>query len=299
MRKIILSTMASLSLVMAFGQQTTQPEQKPVADKTKSVDILPVEGDFGLTIGAGTTLNYIGNFFGKNATNANSAMFNYANKNYPMTVIAGKYFLSDDVALRLGASIYYNNSTTNYLVHDDTNLDPDAYVNDKAKVSTSGYTIGAGIEKRRGYKRLQGIYGAELYFGNIGRSNYDYDYGNKFSQANEAPTSSQGTTFSQSTSIPKPSWGYRLTSEHTSNTFSVGARALVGLEYFFAKKMSIGGEFYWGLQYQTIGKQSTTWEYYNTVLNEIKSETINSKRDHSFNIGLSNIGGNLNLNFYF
>jgi len=302
MRKIILSTVGLLTAIVAFGQQATQPDQKqtkPAQEVNSTADILPVAGDIGLTIGAGTSLNYLGNFFGKTAANANSAMFDYANKNFPTTVIAGKYFLQDDMALRVGANINYNHSTTNYMTHDDTQADPDAYVFDKAKVSNSRFTIALGVEKRRGYKRLQGIYGAEVFAGSIGKTNYDYDYGNKFSDANQAPTSSQGTTFAQVSTIPAPSWGYRLVSEHTSGNLCIGARAVVGIEYYFAKRMSIGGEFYWGLQYQNNSSQSDTWEFYNPVLKNVDSQTINSKGNSTFNIGISNVGGNLNLNFYF
>lgn len=293
MKKLFLSVAALLTASIMFGQQASQPEN---TNKTSSTDILPVSGDWGLSIGAGTALNYLGNFFGKNVANANAAMFNFANKNYPLAVVAGKYFLADDKAVRVSACFYYNNNTTNIMIHDDTNLDPDAYVYDKAKTNNSGYTIAAGLEKRRGYNRLQGIYGGEVFLGKIGKNNFDYEYGNKYSQVNTAPTS---TNFAQTTTIPKPSWGHRLTSDHTSSVFSCGARAFAGVEYFVAQKISLGGEFYFGLQYQNTSKQVTTWEYYNTVLNEIKSETIESKSNKAFNIGLNNVGANLNLNFYF
>ena len=296
MRKIFLSVVSILSISIASGQQTAQPEPAKTTEKTTASEILPVKGDWGLSIGATTTLNYFGNFFGKTVANANSAMFNYANKKYPMAVVAGKYFLEDNKALRLGACIYYNNSKNNILVHDDTNLDPDVYVNDVAKTNTAGYTIALGLEKRRGYKRVQGIYGGEVFIGNIGKQNYDYEYGNKFSQVNTAPTS---TSFLQYSKVPAPSWGYRITSDHTSGTFTCGARAFAGIEIFFCPKMSIGGEFNWGFEYKNFSKETTTWEYYNTVLNEIKSGTIESKHDRSLNIGLDNVGGNVNFNFYF
>jgi len=301
MKKIILSAATLLSVMVAFGQQTTQPEQKKAAVPTSTQDILPVQGDFGLTVGATTALNYLGNFNGKNAANNNSGMFDYANKNLPTVVIAGKYFTQDNVAYRISACAYYNSTTKNNLVHDDLKLDKDAYVFDKAKYNTSGYTIALGIEKRRGYKRLQGIYGAEIFMGTVGSQNYNYTYANKFSEANQAPTSAAtgGFTYASNTGVPTPALGYRLVSEHTSSTFNIGARAILGMEYYFASKMSIGGEFYWGLQYSTISKESSTWEYYNTVTKDVDSQTIQSKNNKAFNLGISNLGGSLNLNFYF
>jgi hypothetical protein len=296
MKKILLSTVALLSVMFAIGQQTTQPEQPKAAKSTSTDGILPVKGDIGLTIGATTSLNYLGNFFGKNVANANSAMFDYSVKGLPTAVIAGKYFLQDDKAVRVGVCIYQASTSKNFMIHDDTKLDPDAYVFDKAKFSNSGYCLSLGLEKRRGYKRLQGIFAGEVFMGNIGANNFKYEYGNKFSEVNQAPTSS---AFPKTSGSPVPSWGYRLVSEHTSSVYSVGARAVIGMEYFFASKMSIGGEFFWGLQYQNTSKESSTYEYYNSVLKEINSQTIESKNNKAFNVGPSNLGGNLNLNFYF
>jgi len=294
MKKIILSFIALLSVIIAFGQQPTATDQK--AEKTSTDEILPVKGDIGLTIGAGTTLNYLGNFFGKTAANGNAAMFNYAVQGYPTAVIAGKYFLSDDKAIRAGICIYKASTNKNYQIHDDTNLDPDAYVFDNQKFSNSGYTVSLGLEKRRGTKRLQGIFAAEVFMGNLGGNKFDYEYGNLFSKVNPAPTT---TNFGQATGSPVPAWGYRLVSEKTSSVFTTGARLDIGIEYFFATKMSIGGEFNWGFQYQSTSKETSTWEYYNTVLDEIGSETIESKNNKAFNLGPSNLGGNLSLNFYF
>lgn len=43
-------------------------------------------------------------------------------------------------------------------------------------------------------------------------------------------------------------------------TISLGVRGFIGAEYFVLPKMSIGGEFGWGLGLSTTCKSKTTWE---------------------------------------
>jgi hypothetical protein len=155
---------------------------------------------------------------------------------------------------------------------------------------------------------MQGIIGAEAFIGNPGTASYEVEYGNSFSQVNHNPTASSDVTKAVNKKYPtdasKPgyvdrTWRTRLANEHITSTFAVGARAIVGLEYFIAPKISLGGEFLWGLEYRKLGKQTNTWEYYNTVTNDVEQETTESKAGRSFNVGLSNLNGSLSLNFYF
>jgi len=308
-KKIILSSAAVLAAFVSFGQQTVQttaPAPAPEETKTTVEDVLPVQGEIGLTIGAGSALNYLGNFFGKSANNVyGSSIFDYPTKNLPTTVIAIKYFVSDKTAIRVAANLMYGSTTQFYEVQDDRELDPDAKLYDEVHTKTSGYTVAAGFEKRVGESRLQGIFGAEAYIGNPGTASYEVEYGNQFSQVNQAPTVSGGVNGHMkknnrlSQNITDPSWRYRLVEENITSNFAVGARAIIGVEYFVTKKISLGGEFLWGLEYRKLGKQSCTWEYYNSVLNEVATETNESKVGKSFQVGPSNLNGSLSLNFYF
>src|SRR4030095_3666410 len=104
------------------------------------------------------------------------------------------------------------------------------------KTSTSGMNInlGAGMQYNRGKGRLRGIYGFEA---SIGLSSFKttYDY--------------NGT----------PNNGAILEAKDGSG-FSLGVRGFVGAEYFFAPKISISGEFGWGIAFSSVGEGESTFE---------------------------------------
>jgi hypothetical protein len=52
----------------------------------------------------------------------------------------------------------------------------------------------------------------------------------------------------------------RVTERKQGVAISVGARVFIGAEYFFLPKMSVGGEFGWGVGVSTSGRSETTLE---------------------------------------
>ena len=75
--------------------------------------------------------------------------------------------------------------------------------------------------------------------------------------------------------VTPPAWGTQnpnsRTLKQTMGTgFGFGVRAFAGVEYFFAPKMSIGGEFGWSIAYVSRGKSKTTTEAWNGTSNSVK-----------------------------
>ncbi len=52
----------------------------------------------------------------------------------------------------------------------------------------------------------------------------------------------------------------RVTERKNGTYFTFGLRAFIGVEYFILPKISLGGEFGWGLGLRTGGKTTTTYE---------------------------------------
>jgi hypothetical protein len=85
-------------------------------------------------------------------------------------------------------------------------------------------------------------------------------------------------------------------------TFGLGVRGFVGVEYFFAPKISIGGELGWGISYMSTGEGEETYEFYDVSSTGnpfINSSTNKTGGRSAFNFGVDNISGAINLFFYF
>lgn len=258
--------------------------------------ILPQAGDWGLGIGATDMISYFGNLLNGNTGNG-STPFDFSNNIMPATVIYGKYFLASDVALRGYLRLNYSRNVQRAQVNQDLNTDPDTYVTDKQTTSNSGATVGLGIEKRRGMGRVVGVYGAQAYVNFAQGTSRAIDYGNEFSLSNQNPTNSgvpQGTP-----GVNTPAFANRLTKYSAGSAFGVGAQAFIGAEYFFAPKMSIGGEFYWGITYTHNAVASAKYEAFEPSTGEVTEYTSKSVGGSNINAGLSNAGGAVNLFLYF
>ncbi|MBN1416033.1 MAG: hypothetical protein JW973_13105 [Bacteroidales bacterium] len=259
-------------------------------------EVLPREGDFTLTVGATSILRYAGNLFGKTNNNNYSDFLNYPNLNLPTFVVGGKYMLSNNTALRMAARIYYTNSTSKVRVDDDLSINPDDFLYDKSTLSNFGITLGAGMEKRRGPARLQGIYGAEIYLSYSNGMVREYEYANVFSTVNQFPSSS---VFPNSTSLPAPALGYRIKRQALSDGFGAGLNIFAGVEYFIAPKISLGADFYWGISYAYISAETLTYESFDPVNETVIEYSVKGESTRSISADLDNLGGEINLNFFF
>ena len=224
MKKTILLVAMAVGMTSVFAQDLTSK---------KGEKYLPEANDWAIGVDATPFLNYVGNFFGKTAPNI-APTFNFDNGG---AALQGKMFKDANTAYRVGLRIGFGSFTT----HNALTNAADSVSKGK-DVSASGMNIAltAGLEKRRGAGRLQGVYGAEagLAFGGGGTVT------NTYAMA--------------LTDARNPGVGGRVAETSLGNVFSFGARAFAGVEYFVLPKMSIGGEFGWGLAFTTTGDGSTT-----------------------------------------
>lgn len=257
----------------------------------KGVPILPEKGDFAIGINAVPFLDYAGNLFNGNAANAAPA-FDFTASN-PLTIY-GKYFKDAKTAYRVMFRIGYGSATLKNYVMQDGQATPDPLVTteDQWKQSDMNIAIGAGLEKRRGKGRVQGIYGAMALI-ELGSGKDTYDYGNAYSTTNIAPTFTNWGT-----NIP-PSGIGRYTEVKEGSFFCIGVAAFAGVEYFFAPKMSIGGEFMWGINFESVGEGENSFEEWDAANTTLKTGTEKVAGASFFNIDTDNFGGAINLLFYF
>ena len=265
MKKIILFVATIFTLSSVFAQDLVNKKGQP---------ILPLAGDYSVSIDATSFLNYAGNFIGGNGLNV-APTVGFLNGAVNQ-VITGKFFVTDQIAYRAGIRLGFS-STKNALVAgtaDDYKIDGQ---------TTIGLT--GGIEYRLGTSRLQAYYGAEAGIV-IGGNSSNWDYENNLSST---------YTFSNASRSVKT----------TSGTgFGIGARGFGGIEYFVLPKISIGGEIGWGLALQTRGLGKTTTEKWNGSA-VATTETVTGTKYARFSADSDNLNsifgpaGTLRISFYF
>ena len=207
--------------------------------------ITPVTGDIGLGIEATPFLEYAGDLvnFGNGSTNATAPTFDgFSNQ------IRGRYFLDNETAIRGSVRFDLGQTVRKELVNEydsDGEIVEDGGVNsqveNKAATRNTDIYLAGGLEKRRGYGRLQGFYGAELGLLFNGGSTV-FTYGNEYD--NEA----EGGAISDIDNTPDAE---RDLKRKDGLQIGIGVNAVIGAEYFFARKMSVGGELSLGLFYST------------------------------------------------
>ena len=159
--------------------------------------------------------------------------------------------------------------------------------------------LGLGIEKRRGKGRVQGVYGAMANL-MIASSGDKFTFGNSFSSDNTSPYSTIYPWYHESPGVYHyESVNSRVTKLNDGLKFGIGANAFIGVEYFFAPKMSIGGEFAWGLAVELTGKSKETVESWDYSASAVKTKETKSGGGMYIGIDTNNSGGAINLSFYF
>ena len=259
----------------------------------KGIPILPQQGDFAIGISATPFLNFAGNFTKINSAGAFSSTASWDFLDPSRMYIYGKYFLDDKTAIRGRLRIGQNTTTKNTFVGKDGSTTGEV-VEDTWSHSTTNIILAAGLEKRRGYGRLQGFYGAEAMISLLGGSKDSYTYGNAITATKPIPTRSNlnGNNLG----------GSYITSSTNSMLFGIGVNAFVGVEYFFAPKISIGGEFGWGIGINqaagvTGNGQQTTETWSSGAVNS-KTTDVGGKVS-SFNIDTKSSSAQLFFMFHF
>lgn len=302
-----------LALGLGFGSLSAQD-----LTSKKGEPIMPEAGDWGIGIDATPFLEYAGNFFGKTTSNA-APTFNF----FAGQTITGRYFMDAQTALRGSLRIGFGGNTQNRMVDNravpptaSSYPSPDVMVENKLKQSNTAIGLAFGYEKRKGKTRLQGYYGGEVGI-YLSSSKDKFTYGNSLNPVttstvvtvdpdDEFPGAANTTTMIVS---PGQIGSARAIERKNGTAFSFGLRGFVGVEYFIFPKISLGGEFGWGLGITSVGNISTKWESTGnngTGGNDVVgTTTIKESNFRNFRLDTDNknsvwgASGALRLNFYF
>ncbi len=282
MKKFFLIVASFLSLGYMVQAQDIDMLSK------RGVPILPEEGDIALGIDALPVFRYFGNMFNGTVNNNNLA-WNFVGDLGATNNIYVQYYLDDKTSVRIGARFGTQNIIDQEFVMKDLAVpDPNVLVTDRWLISNTNLNLGGSYQMHRGKGRVQGYYGAGLMF--VWQQTYQsYEYGNAITtEFNDPNTTNFGFNITGTG---------RVLNVTDVNRFGVVAHAFIGVEYFFAPKVSIGGEFGYGLlAVRTNGGQVTEERWTGT---EIEHETTNIANDGVLTLDTHNNGANIFLKFHF
>ncbi len=252
---------------------------------------LSQSGDWALTFDAQPLLNYAGNLF-NNGTNNMSTVWLLPNgatgANNLSTngiIIGGKKLIDANTAYRGKLRIGFGSTKNTDLVPaipQPAGATQVATVEDVSKNGFFALNLGAGLEKRVGSTRVVGVYGGEFNVG-LGSSKTTNEYGNALSNDNAVT---------------------RTTETKNGSTFGLGLNAFAGIEWFCAPKISLSGEYTWGLALTSTGTSESTTETWNgtavvttTVEGDPDGGNIDKTSTFSLDTGVSGLA--IGVNFYF
>jgi hypothetical protein len=270
MRKLILTVALAATTMFAGAQALTSKNGTP---------ILPEADDWSIGFDANPMLNYFGNLF-NNSTN-NSVSMNYPSNN-AMTLV-GKMVVDENTAYRAKVAINFGSSTMNTGASSFTNHNDSISIASETKLSSMNITLGAGIQKWRGKGRLKGYYGAEAMIGFGGATDTTYTYPTALNPAIDGAGTSQ------------------VNEVNAGSVFGIGVNGFIGVEYFFAPKMSLSAEYTWGVAFSSTGASEVDYSIVENTTGTpvVANKTAEGGKSSSFNIGVGNtVTPNVNNNSY-
>ncbi len=284
----------AIALFLAGNVVWAQDDNNDVLKNKKGEVILPQAGDYAIGVSATPFVNLVGNLFKINSAVPfnNPLAWNFVDAS---NAIYGKYFLSDNRAIRMSVRFGMGTTTLKNYVTDQTDNTGEKTVLDKATQKYTNIQLFAGMEYRKGHGRLQAFYGAGAFLGFVGNSS-KYVYGNEMNDTYTTPLSTTDWTTSPYGTMNTP---IRTLSDKPGKAISLGVRGFVGVEYFVLPKVSLGGEFGYGLGVTMQGDGTKVTEQYDFINNTVK--TVETKTGGSFSLGMDsdNFGGIIYLMFHF
>lgn len=290
MKKIYFLLCAFTFALATYAQE----ESSEILKSKKGTPIMPEEKEFAIGISANQFLNYV-------TRGAANPSFTYVSNptNVPIALF-GKMMLTPNKSIRARVALNSSSNTERRAVLKNS-LTPDAiapsFLEDWRTVNATQLLFAGGYEFRRGKGRLQGVYGGEAFFSLTG-DRVNYQYGNAITADFNQPN----TTNFFTGNILTTNGFSRVLSEKNNMNIGFGVRAFVGVEYFFAPKISIGGEFGYTLGIRGAGRilvTSETWDASADSLREIQTNSFRDGGVRSFGAGVDNLNGAINVLFYF
>jgi len=300
MKQFKLLILAALTLVTVTARS-----------QEAEVQYIPKSGDYALSINAIPFTRYIGQLFNGALANDYSEFAGQAyigndvntapfQKITPMMSISGKYFLDDETAIRVNLGLIYQRTFTKSYSLDDAERAVNPFsqkkVIDTYLSKNTGMSLMAGLEKRVGKARLQGVYGAGLLFA-LNNQVKEYTYGNAITDINQNPSASNGGGVAAKDGF---SSNRLLKDYNLGASWHLGIVTFVGVEYFLIPRMSIGGEVNFTALASFDRAQYQELEGFSTVDVAKREWTeLVSPSSNEITIGTGNIGSNVTLSFYF
>lgn len=233
--------------LFACGLIALQAQTEPLVTKNGHI-IHPQKGDYAIGMNAIPLLNFALNVInimdGSGQLAQHPGFVDGFNQ-----ILCGKYFKDDHKSYRLKFGINATWITTKTYGDDPLVLvNPDNVLLVTQKSIGRDFFLAVGPEYRRGHNRLVGFYGGELLFG-LSNNKDVYKYGIDYDQrAAVANYMSVGSS--------------RMLKDNDGTSIVIGLRTFVGVEYFFAPKISIGAEFGWGMGLTTIPRYNIEREHW-------------------------------------
>jgi len=267
MKKTVFVAAALFAASVGFAQNLTS---------NKGEAYLPETGDKALGFDAVPVLNILK--FNNNST----VSANYVDG----MSIFGKQFHDANSASRYGVAFSFGTSNSLVEVADlSSSAAPDQMVTDEMKNNNFNVMLSLGHEHRRGTGRVQGYAGLEGIL-SLGTSSSKNEYGNSLLDANDAD----------------PTVTSRILEQNGSFSFGIGGRAFMGVEFFFAPKLSIGAEYGLGLMYNSVAAGDRTEERITTSNGSTTVEEVTidpEDRNRSFGLATDVNNGSVRLTFHF
>jgi len=243
MKTALLSLILFISIITVRAQEVSQTSWPKTA-------VLPEAHDWSIGFDVVPIIKTVGNLF--HTPSGNDSV--YSEHQFHLV---GLYVKNSSTAYRAILRIGFGSTKYNNLVQDDANIS--AKLTDTWTDSYSNFTVGFGIQKWKGQGRLRGIYGGEALI-MLGSHSNTFTYGNAFTSTNQTPTT---TDFSQRDSLGGFSTGtatVRPLDASDPFLFGFGLNGFLGVEYFFAPKMSLSAEYGWGFVYSSVGEATANGE---------------------------------------
>jgi hypothetical protein len=304
MKKLLLIAMLTSMFSVAMAQDAPMMSKRGTA-------ILPEAGDWSIGIDAVPFVDWA---FDKTRIMSNTGISSASGAvgaQVPMTFV-GLYQVDANKAYRGRVGINFNSHKQEYnvTVNNDTVTRSEHTVIDEIKTSNMAITLGAGLQWNRGKGRLRGIYGVEAMLMFSGATKTEYTYGNEFSRDSTQGQAVGTAVHINSTGTAEVTDNTRITESETGGGFGFGIDGFVGVEYFFAPKMSFSAEYNWGIMISSSKEGTSTSEttYFPTTgsqaiaIRTTESPSLMGKTS-DFGVRNGDIGtsstGNIVFHFYF
>lgn len=294
MKKFVLTFAIVFGIIVVSNAQDLKSKE--------GVPILPEAGDYAIGIDATPFLNYFGCFL----SNAGGVSPTWDFTDLTTQTIKGKYYTDATTAYRAEIRLGFGSVTQKNMVADRSLTTPPTYPTlapekeNKWKQGTTDIGLGVGLEKHRGKGRLSGYYGAGL--GIFFNSSKDkFTYGNTLTPSGTVVNVDPDDAFTGAFNTTTDTYGNaaRITERKNGADITFNLGAFVGAEYFFLPKVSVGGEFGWGLGFVKAGKTETTTESIGGTTPAVGTQVIEGNKAGGFGFDTGNFGGTLYMMLHF